>query len=276
MPLIGMAGSSVMLMPWKDALKIAVDHGFEAFEIFGEFPQCVCAEASEAERREAKALVESSGIALAVHAPFNSLNIAALNPGIRRESVRQTKDAIDLCADLGGTVVITHNGEYITSERIRNEVPQAGQIQWDYNVQSLRECARYAGERGVILCLENIGFEPDHMDRNVDDMLRIKQEAAEPALAFCLDIGHARLNRELAPAVAKMGPLVRHIHFTDNFGRKDDHVVIGQGNFDYAPHLDFFRSFRNIITLEVVMVGADPSGAVKSREYVKNVLRIGV
>ncbi len=272
MPLIGMAGSSVMLMPWMDALKLAVAHEFDAFELFGEFPQCVCDEAGAAARREGRALVQSSGIALAVHAPFNSLNPAALNPGVRRESVRQVKDAIDLCADLAGKIVITHNGEYTTSEHIRKKVPAAGQIQWDYNVESLKACAAHAKERGVILCLENIGFEPDHMDKSVDDMLKIRAEVDEPALAFCIDIGHARLNHELDAAIARMGPFTAHIHFTDNFGKKDDHVIIGQGNSDYTPHLEFFRSFPHIITLEAVAVGSDPAPALQSREHVRRLL----
>jgi len=274
MPLIGMAGSTMMMAHWMIAMKAAVNNGFEAFELFAEFPQCVCDEVTEKQRKEGRALVESSGIALAVHAPFNSLNIAALNPGVRRESIKQEKDAVDLCADLGGKVVVVHNGEYITSERLRKKVPQAGKIQWDHNIEALKEIASHAKERGVILALENIGFEIEHMDRNVDDMLKIKEEVDEPALAFCLDIGHARLNKELPEAIEKMGPHTAHIHFTDNFGEKDDHVIIGKGNFDYSPHLEFFKSFPHIMTLEVVVVGTDPTPAIKSSDNIKKILKL--
>ena len=274
MPLIGMAGSTVMMRPGLDALRLASELGFAAFELFGEFPQCICGEMTAAERREGRAVVEQSGLALAVHAPFTSLNLAALNPGIRAESARQTIEAIDLCADLGGKVVITHNGEYVVSERAREKAPEAARIQWENNLASLRACLARARERGITLCLENIGFELGHMDRNVDDLLRMAEEAG-PELAFCLDIGHARLNHELPQAIAKMGPRVRHIHFTDNFGERDDHVVIGEGNFDYTPHLEFFRAFNGIITLEVINIGDDPTPAIKSREYVKKTLKIG-
>jgi sugar phosphate isomerase/epimerase len=256
------------------AMKAAVDNGFEAFELFAEFPQCVPEEVTEKQKQEGRALVRESGIALAVHAPFNSLNIAALNPGIRKESIRQTIYAVDLCADLGGRVVVVHTGEYITSERLRKKVPEAGTIQWELNTSALKEIAAHAKERGVILALENIGFEIEHMDQNVDDMLKIKKEIDEPALAFCLDIGHARLNDELPEAIEKMGPHTAHIHFTDNFGEKDDHVIIGKGNFDYTPHLGFFRSFPHIMTLEVVVMGTDPRPAIKSRDNVKTILKV--
>ena len=272
MPLIGMAGVSVMMLPALDSLRLAIELGFQAFEVLGEFPQCVCEEMTPAQRREGKALVESSGLALALHAPFNSLNLAALNPGIRAESVRQTLAAIDLCADLAGRVVVVHNGDYILSQRFRKTSPEAFALQLDHNLDSLKQAARRAKERGVVLCLENIGFEPDGIDRDADDMLRIRKEVDSPALAFCIDIGHARLNRELPQVIEKMGPLARHIHFTDNFGEKDDHLVIGQGNFDYSPHLDFFRSFSGIITLEVIKIGTDPEPARQSLEYVTKLL----
>jgi len=268
MPLIGMAGVSVMLLPALDSLRLAIDLGFQAFEVLGEFPQCVCDEITPAQRREGKALVESSGLALALHAPFNSLNLAALNPGIRAESVRQTLAAIDLCADLGGSVVVVHNGNYILSQRFKKNSPEAFKLQWDYNLQSLKQAARGAEARGVILCLENIGFEPNAIDRNADDLLKIRDEAGSPALAFCIDIGHARLNHELPQVIEKLGPFARHIHFTDNLGEKDDHGVIGEGNFDYSPHLGFFRNFEGIITLEVMQIGTDPEPARRSLQYV--------
>ena len=66
MPLIGMAGSSVMLLPALDALRTAIDLKFQAFELFGDFPQCICDEITEKQRKEGMALLESSGLVLAV------------------------------------------------------------------------------------------------------------------------------------------------------------------------------------------------------------------
>lgn len=272
MPLIGMAGSSVMMLNLTDAMSAAAEAGFDAFELFAEFPQCVSDEVTEDKRAEAKKLTQSSGLAVAVHAPFTSLNIAALNPGIRAESVRQTLAAVDLCADIGGKRVVMHNGRYILPRRMTDRAPEAFKLQRHYNIESLKRVASRAEERDVIICLENIGFESDSIDRGVDDMLAIREEVNSPALAFCIDIGHARLNGELPRVIEKMGPPARHIHFTDNFGERDDHVVIGDGNFDYTPHLDFFRNFPDIITLEVFNIGTDPEPAIRSLERVRKML----
>lgn len=269
MPLIGMAGSSVMMMPVLEALETAIKLGFDAFEVFGEFPQCVCDELSEFQLSDVRNLAESAGMALCLHAPFNSLNIAALNPGARREAVRQVLSAIDACSAMGGKTVIVHNGDYLLSPQNRGKYSQAFDVQWKFNIESLKLCAEKALERNITLCLENIGFEPHVIDRNIENLLEIKKEVDNPALAFCLDIGHARLNGELEKAIALMGPMVKHIHFTDNFGEKDDHIIIGSGNFDYTPCLDFINKFEGVVTLEVINIGRNPEPARLSLEYFK-------
>jgi len=210
-----------------------------------------------------------------MYAPFTSLNIAALNPGVRAESIRQITAAIDLSADIGGKRVTVHNGEYVLSPNFRKRIPEVARIQWDYNIESLKQIAARGQERGIIVCLENIGFEPDSIDRSADDMLAIYKAVDSPALAFCIDIGHARLNKELETVIEKLGPLTRQVHFTDNFGEVDDHLVIGAGNFDYSPCLEFIKGFDGPVILEVVKVGTDPEPARQSLAYFKSLLNPG-
>ncbi|MDY6823500.1 MAG: sugar phosphate isomerase/epimerase family protein [Thermodesulfobacteriota bacterium] len=272
MPKIGMAGVAVMLLPAMETIRIAADLGYDAVELSGEFPQCVCDDITEQERKQARALVEDTGIRLGVHAPFNSLNMAALNPGIRAESMRQILAAIDMCADMGGDLVTVHNGRYVVSGEFRKKVPEVARLQWDYNLEALRRAADRAEKRGVSLCLENIGFEAGTIDRCVDDLLAIRDAVASQALWFCVDIGHARLNNELDDVVSRLGPLARQIHFTDNSGKTDDHLIIGRGNFDYTSHLDFYRQFDGILLLEVIQVGTDPGPARESLQYMRALL----
>ncbi len=272
MPQIGMAGVAVMLLPVPAVVKAAIELGYEAVEVSGEFPQCICDNITSRQRRQVREMVEAAGIRLSVHAPFNSLNIAALNPGIRAESLRQTLVAIDMCADMGGQLITVHNGSYVVSQNFRKKVPQVSRLQWDYNRDALCRAAEHARQRGVFLCLENIRFEADAIDRSVDELLAVRETVDSPALWFCLDIGHARLNNELEEAISRLGPYAKQIHFTDNFGQSDDHLIIGEGNFDYSPHLDFFRGFDGILLLEVIQLGTDTGPAKKSLERVRQLL----
>ncbi|MFP4445762.1 MAG: sugar phosphate isomerase/epimerase family protein [Desulfosudaceae bacterium] len=272
MPSIGMSGVAVMLLPVLETIQTAIDLGYEAVELSGEFPQCVCDEVTAEQRRQARQMIEAAGLRLGVHAPFNSLNMAALNPGIRAESIRQITAAIDMCADMGGELVTVHNGNYVVSEKMRQRIPQVAELQWNLNLEALRQLAEHARQRDIALCLENIGFEPRTIDRNADDMLAIRAAVDSPALWFCVDIGHARLNGELDDVITRLGPHARQIHFTDNFGITDDHLIIGRGDFDYTPHLEFFRQFDGILLLEVIQVGTDPAPARQSLAYVRGLL----
>ena len=267
-----MAGVAVMLLPMQEAISTAIGLGYDAFELYGEFPQCLCDEVTGEQRRRARQAIEAAGLTVSVHAPFTSLNIATLNPGVRAESVRQITAAIDLCADIGGKQVAIHNGDYILSLNFRKKIPQIAQIQWDYNIESLKTIAARAQERGIAICLENIGFESNCIDRSADDLLAIREAVGSPALFFCIDIGHARLNNELEAVISKLGPMTRQVHFTDNFGQTDDHLVIGAGNFDYSPCLEFMRRFDGPIILEVIKVGTDPEPARQSLAHVRSLL----
>lgn len=269
-----MAGVAVMLLPMHEAISTAIELGYEAFELSGEFPQCLCDEVTAEQRRATRQLVEAAGLTVSVHAPFTSLNIAALNPGVRAESIRQIKAAIDLSADIGGKRVTLHNGNYVLSRNFRKKIPQIVEVQWDYNIESLETIAARGEERGITLCLENIGFEHNSIDRTADDMLAIQKAVGSPALFFCIDIGHARLNNELETVITKLGPLARQVHFTDNFGQVDDHLVIGAGNFDYTPCLEFIKTFDGPVILEVVRVGTDPGPARQSLVYFKELLNL--
>jgi len=83
MALIGMGSGSVMMLNWLDALELAVKHDFEAFEILAQFPQYDPDQVSDEDKQKAREFLKSSGLALSIHAPFSSLNIATPNNGIR-------------------------------------------------------------------------------------------------------------------------------------------------------------------------------------------------
>jgi len=269
---IGMAGSAMMTSNWKDALQTAINLGYDAFEISCEYPQADPDHIPKAEREKGKETAEKAGIAIALHAPFNSLNFATFNQGIRKESVRQTIEAVNFCADLGGKTVVTHNGEYLIDPDWGGQAEQGLGLQYDLNIDSLKRVAEAAEKRGVILCLENCNFVRAKVEQTLADLVKIKDEVKSPNLKFTLDIGHSRLAEGVESAIKILGKDIRHIHFTDNFGKKDDHLVIGEGNFDYSSFVDFILGFRHIVTLEVVVLDTSPEPARKSLENFKRII----
>lgn len=266
MPKIGMPSCSMILSPWSEALKVAAENDFKAFELSSVFPSIDLDQLSREEVETAREVSRQAGMEVCVHAPFFELNIAAYCRGVRETSIRYIEKAIALCADLGGEILIVHAGDY-TYDLPKHATRTRGmQIQWDNNIESLKEIYHYAGERGITLCLENLAF--DNIDQSFEDLLEMREAVGE-GLKFTLDIGHARLNADggVVRGIELLGDHIRHIHFTDNNGVKDDHFPIGGGNFDYSEFIEFIKNFPHIVTLEVVSVGDDPGDILRSRDY---------
>lgn len=269
---VGMAGGVMLLANWKQALKTAVELGYQAFEIFCEFPQAVPEQITPSQKEWARKFIEDSGIEIAVHSPFNDLNIASLNQGIRRESVRQSIEALRLCAELGGKVLVIHNGLYLMDPALE-QAENARKFQYQLNLESLSQIVKEAEKLGVYVCLENCNFVPERIENRIEDLVEIKKALGSEYLKFTLDIGHARLAEGVEKAIQVLGDEIRHIHFTDNLGEADDHLIIGTGNFNYQPFLDFIINFPYIVTLEVTQLSTSPHPAKESLENFQKILK---
>lgn len=74
----------------------------------------------------------------------------------------------------------------------------------------LRRAADHAGERGVVLAIEN------HVDLSTDEMLDLVTTIDHPALGICLDTANQlRMFEDPAVAAERMAPYARAVHFKD-------------------------------------------------------------
>ncbi len=270
MPKIGMPSCAMMAARWINPLRIAVENGFEAFEITCVYPSAEPENTPLDVIAKARDILEKSRIEVCVHAPFFDMNIAAFSPGIRKASVEITQKAVDFCVDVGGKALIVHSGTQTYEQRkgIPIENNPIYKTQWDNNIDSLKQINDYANAKGIIVCLENIGF--NSVDQSFQDLLEIRK-AVGPSLQFTLDFGHARLGEGAEEGIRLLGENIRHIHLHDNHGKKDDHLPVGDGNYDFSGYADFLRSYPHIITLEVSEISRDPQSMLRSRD---NFLRL--
>jgi sugar phosphate isomerase/epimerase len=268
MPKIAMSSYAMEESSYVEALKFAVENGFDAFEVNIYFPAIDLDNWNWNEIEAIKKITRDEEIKISVHAAFYELNMAAFLKGIREESVRYINKSIDLCRELGGEVVTVHPGKftYEIEPGTSVDTDPLMKIQWDHNIESLKRINTHAESKGITLCLENLGW--NDVAQSFEDMLKIRNEVGD-TLQFTLDIGHARINSErgVMEGFRVLGDNIRHIHFTDNFGEEDDHLPIGEGNTDYSSFFHLLTNFPHIIALEVVAPGPDPGPILKSLEY---------
>ncbi len=274
MPKIGMSSVAMIKARWIDALKSAAENGFDAFELCCIFPFIDLDHVPRDLINEAKDILYNHGMEISVHAPFHELNIAAFYAGIREESIRAIKKSVDLSEQLKSKTLIVHNGKFTFKITPENNITNNNiltKTQWNHNIDSLRSINDYANSKDITICLENIGIDPNSIDRCFEDLLEIREKVGN-SLRFTLDMGHARLVDGAEKGIRLLGDSIYHIHLTDNHGEHDDHLPLGDGNYDYSTYVNFLRDFPHLIILEVVDISTDPSRVIKGKNAFKKLL----
>ena len=178
-------------------------------------------EAPDAER--IGELAESYDMSITFHAPFRDWNLGSFNDASRRAAVSQVKETLTDAATAGGGAVVVHGGS------VREHYPtRIREKAYENAVQSLRECASYAAEVGIPLCLENqpISQTNERHTTTPDDLHRMLThiDAAPEVLRVTLDVGHAKVNGyDWRTFAEQFENRITVVHLHDNDGTADQH-----------------------------------------------------
>lgn len=168
---------------------------------------------------------------------------------------------MDALAPIGTRAFNAHFLEERSSPRITPEV----KIAW------LADLVRAGTDRGVVVTLENVDEPPEVLRRVLD---------AIPNLRFCLDVGHAHLDRRVDGGreyLERLGDRLGLAHVHDNHGghgqKGDEHLAFGQGTIDLERDVRAIRAsgYDGQATLEIFKGTADDKKAClrKMRRWTK-------
>lgn len=168
-------------------------------------------------------LADSHDVSITYHAPFRDWNAGSFNDDVRRASAEQVKRSLNDAATAGAGAVVVHGGSvpYRYPEWVREKAAKNAR-------QSLNECARYAREIGVPLCVEN---QPSNDAKRrytttpndlADTLASVSVDAEH--LGVTLDVGHAKANGyDWRDFVNRFDGRIRVCHLHDNDGTGDHH-----------------------------------------------------
>jgi protein FrlC len=75
------------------------------------------------------------------------------------------------------------------------------------------------------------------------DAMRMINELGYANLGILLDTGHSHIVGEsAAEAVQAIGNRLFHVHVDDNNGLRDEHLIPGEGNFDFEGFIDALQN----------------------------------
>jgi sugar phosphate isomerase/epimerase len=269
-------------MSFREAILFAVKHGFEGIELLCEIYDAWPASLTKEDRAFIKDVCGENRLPLSLHSPSIGNNIASHNPGQRRESIHQLKETIALAGELGGKAVTVHPGRVAFFRLLSDQSDSPYSLKamkgeaYRFLLDGLRECAHFAQERSVILCVENMGHLHTDTIHTVEELRQLIDEVAHPSLGVTLDLSHAHIEGGISEAIHTLKPHIRHIHVSDNFGRESSHFELGKGNIELRPAVDFLKGFDGMIVLEVIDPGDAEGPVLRSREYLENILSEGL
>jgi sugar phosphate isomerase/epimerase len=178
-------------------------------------------------------ILENYSLTYSIHAPYHGINIASVFETIRRASIGVTLDCFAVAAEIGAKVVV-HPGYYAWGQERVSARRQ-------FN-KSLRELSDVADDLSLTFYFENMGGM-DYFFLRTPDELDLIGDAG-----FALDVGHANLNNCLP---AFLDTPIDHMHIHDNFGGKDSHSPVGDGNIDFETVMEALQRNHATPVLEV-------------------------
>jgi D-psicose/D-tagatose/L-ribulose 3-epimerase len=166
---------------------------------------------------------------------------------VRIGSAQYVKDTIDMLAALGGEVLT------VVPSTVGKIVPMGSpEDEWQWAIDSLKECQAHAEEKGIRLAIEPLNrFETYFVNRH-DQALALAEDVGGNC-GVCLDIFHMNIEEadweEAIRTVAGAGKLYA-VHVADN-----NRMPCGQGAIDWARFIGTLEEvgYDDFLTVEFVV-----------------------
>ena len=208
----------------EQVIQRARQYGYQGVEIDGKRPHGNPIDMPKSRCQQLRKLANDQGVE--IYAVAGNNDFSSPIPEHREAQLVYARDLIRVTADLGAkvmrvflawpgvTVLPEGGGRYDIAQAAWKQVHQSfsDEQTWAWCRETLAEAARYAGEQGVTLALQN---HPPVI-KGYRDCLRMVSEVGSPNLKVCFD---ARLEHSLdAAGVQRATVEVGHLQVLSHFG----------------------------------------------------------
>ena len=218
---VNLEGSLADLLNFAAKLKVSV------VELKSDRIDLLSALARNEKALKIRDLLNSYDFQYFVHAPSIDVNLASVNPVLRRASKKTVLKAVSLAADLGAELFVSHVG------RLSRDYPRklVGKVT-NNAIDCLRTISRASNDLGMVFTIENDYKANDYVLAGYPEQIRLLVENVGCKLTF--DIGHANTAGKIEDFTKLLDRFIVNVHLHDNNGRKDEHLPIGEGGIDFV------------------------------------------
>lgn len=179
------------------------------------------------------------------------LNLASADAAAREHALDEAMQALRLARRWPFRTLVVHAG----LERTHQQAP--GTNSRDGARRSIEALATAARPLGVTVAVELI---PNELSKATALVHFVEDVLEAGAAAICLDLGHARLEGDVADAVEVVSEHIALVHAHDNRGRQDEHLMPFDGAIDWPSAL---TALQKVGYDGTVMLEVGPHGSTK-------------
>jgi sugar phosphate isomerase/epimerase len=251
---IGISSPAFTLEPFTKTLE-EVSKDFTLWEIVADLKQLLPLIVDDF-----KQLTPSYDLEYSIHAPFNDLNIASLNPELRKLALRYIKDAIKIADDLEISMLSLHPGHLSPSGLYDLDKV------YETNLNSINEIAHFAQDYSITIALENMPIRSWTLGNSAPEILKM---ISDTPFGICFDIGHAFIQDEVDGFLDSIEKIY-HVHIHDNNGRRDEHLILGEGAIDIP---DIIEKLKKDYSGMLIIESNTLDEGIKSRSILEKMLQ---
>jgi len=250
---IGISSPAFALEPFLKTLEL-VSTEFQHWEIVADLKQLL-----PDIKEEFKKTMPSYNLDISVHAPFNDLNIAALNLQLRTLAIDYIKETITTADKLDIKLISLHPGHLCPSGVYAvDKVKEA-------NLKSLHEIDEFASNYNITLALENMPVKHWTLGNTATEILSM---ISNTDIGMCFDVGHAFILGEVDNFLNNIDH-IKNVHVHDNNGRRDEHLVLGEGAIDY-PYI--IKTMALKYSSSIIIESNNIEEGIKSKKYLQTLI----
>ncbi len=134
--------------------------------------------------------------------------------------IPNTFRALEVAAQIGADILIVNTERPDWANR---------EEQWRAIVDRFKKLCAAAEGYGIAVAVEP---EPGLVVHGMEEMARLLDEVASPALKINLDVGHCHITDDVQRTIGQFAQHIVHTHIEDIRGKVHEHLVPGEGEID--------------------------------------------
>ena len=199
------------------------------------------------------------GPQLSIHGPFMDLSPGAVDLKVREVTMQRFSNIMDFAGILMPRAIVFHSGYEKWKYDGRTDIWIEGSL------KTWRPINKRAADMGVKIAIENIfEDEPDHLRL-------LAKEMNSDNFGLCFDTGHFNLFSKLPLSewIQMIKPYIVELHLHDNSRYADEHLAIGDGDFDFTTLFRELEGTDCVYTLEAHSVEDVKKSLERLKDYLK-------